>query len=67
MSVFDNKADHFNYINLITKKVYAYKNPVAHIVHQYSSDIPGTLVKIDHPLNDSYNLNANSTLENFYN
>lgn len=39
VSVFDNKADHFNYIDLITKKVYAYKNHIAHIVHPYSSDI----------------------------
>lgn len=46
VSVFDNKADHFNYIDLITKKVYAYKNHIAHIVHPYSSDILWMWVKI---------------------
>lgn len=64
MSVFDNKADHFNCISLVINKVCANGNLVAHIVR---TDFSGEVGKIDHPLNDNYNFNANSTWENFLN
>ena len=59
-SIFDSKADYFDYVNLFTNKVCTGRNLVnSHCVYILQC-CPWNVGQIDPALNNDYNFNANS-------